>query len=93
MHHLCSGQQQVARGTKLARARSQIILLAAGSEINLSWQKQLLTIRVWAVWFFKSRSVMVFTRSTNITSSLQFMPTTRNITAYLYRINVLNIIS
>ncbi len=35
-----SGRQQAARG------RSQIILIAAGSEIDLSWQQQLLTIRV-----------------------------------------------
>ncbi len=54
-----SGLQQVARGPKLARqqsfmgsARSQIILIAAGSEIDLSWQQHLLTIRVWAVLFW-----------------------------------------
>ncbi len=48
-----SGLQQVARQQSfLARARSQIILIAAGSEIDLSWQQQLLTIRVWAVLFW-----------------------------------------
>ncbi len=48
----CSGRQQAARGPKLsrqqsylARARSHSILKADGSEINLSWQQQLLTIR------------------------------------------------
>ncbi len=30
--------------------RSQIILKADGSEINLSWQQKLLTIRVWVEW-------------------------------------------
>ncbi len=54
-------------------ARSQIILKAAGSEIDLSWQQQLLTIRVCErsgviltgarSGFFKSQSVVVFTRS------------------------------
>ncbi len=48
--------------------RSQIILKADGSEINLAWQQKLLTIRVWVEWsvviltgarsgFCKSRSI------------------------------------
>ncbi len=45
-----SGWQQAAREPKLdsqqeyiGRARSHIVLIAAGSEIDLSWQQQLLT--------------------------------------------------
>ncbi len=43
--------------------------------------------------FFKSRSVVDFTRSKSAPppSRVQFMPTTHNITAYLARIHVLNI--
>ncbi len=59
----------------------QIILIAAGSEIDRSWQKQLLSIGVcersgvimnWArSRFIKSRSVVIFTRSTTIPSTIQ----------------------
>ncbi len=82
-----SGRQQAAR--------SQIILIAAGSEIDLSWQQQLLTIRV------RERSGVILTGADFLKvgalwfsltpSRVQFMPTARNLPAYLARIHVKHI--
>ncbi len=64
---------------------------STGVERSTEWSGVILT---WArSGFLKNRSVVVFTRSTTAPSRGQFMPTARNITAYLARIHMLNIFS
>ncbi len=90
-----AGQNWARQQYIVARVRSRIILIAAGSEIDWSRQQQLLTIRVWAGWFWmeqladflKVGASWFFTRTKSAPPPLHHeynsCQRVKNITAYL----------
>jgi len=86
---------------KTAMLHSRLVVVIGLKPPPRVWDT--LSSRVWAErcysdWseeriFFKSPSVVVFTRSSTAPSRIQVMPTARNITPYLARIHMINIFS